>query len=118
MSGYLLDMQEIVKDFNGVKALDGISLKVRPGRSRRPVRREWRRQVRLDEKCSRRSIRTAPGKDKSTGKARRLKRPRSGKPRRPVSSSSIKELMLVPQLSVAENIFMGNEITLPGGLMN
>ena len=26
--------------------------------------------------------------------------------------------MLVPQLSVAENIFMGNEITLPGGLMN
>jgi ABC-type sugar transport system ATPase subunit len=28
------------------------------------------------------------------------------------------ELMLVPQLSVAENIFMGNEIKLPGGLMN
>ncbi len=23
--------------------------------------------------------------------------------------------MLVPQLSVAENIFLGNEITLPGG---
>src|SRR6201999_1693254 len=28
------------------------------------------------------------------------------------------ELMLVPQLSVAENIFLGNEITLPGGRMN
>ena len=28
------------------------------------------------------------------------------------------ELMLVPELSVAENIFLGNEITLPGGRMN
>ena len=31
MSEYLLDMRGIVKDFNGVKALDGIDLKVRPG---------------------------------------------------------------------------------------
>ena len=28
------------------------------------------------------------------------------------------ELMLVPQLSVAENIFMGRELTLPGGRMH
>jgi D-xylose transport system ATP-binding protein len=28
------------------------------------------------------------------------------------------ELMLVPELSVAENIFLGNEITLPGGRMD
>ncbi|WP_411901352.1 ATP-binding cassette domain-containing protein, partial [Salmonella enterica] len=28
------------------------------------------------------------------------------------------ELMLVPELSVAENIYLGNEITLPGGRMN
>jgi D-xylose transport system ATP-binding protein len=26
--------------------------------------------------------------------------------------------MLVPELSVTENIFLGNEITLPGGRMN
>ncbi|MCZ7024321.1 D-xylose ABC transporter ATP-binding protein, partial [Salmonella enterica subsp. enterica] len=28
------------------------------------------------------------------------------------------ELTLVPDLSVAENIFMGHELTLPGGRMN
>lgn len=31
MSEYLLEMRNIGKDFNGVKALDGIYLKVRAG---------------------------------------------------------------------------------------
>ncbi len=31
MSEYLLDMRGIVKDFSGVKALNGIDLKVKPG---------------------------------------------------------------------------------------
>ncbi len=31
MSDYLLEMRSIVKDFGGVKALDGIDLAIRPG---------------------------------------------------------------------------------------
>lgn len=117
MSDYLLDMRDIVKEFSGVKALDGISLKVRPGEivglcgengagkstlmkvlSAVYPHGTWEGQIFWE------------GKEL---KARSI---------RETEEAGIviihQELMLVPQLSVAENIFMGNEIKLPGGLMN
>ena len=117
MSEYLLEMQGIAKDFNGVKALDGIDLKVRPGE--------------IVGLCG----------ENGAGKSTLMKVLSAVYPHgtwqgrifwegRELKAASIseteaagiviihQELMLVPQLSVAENIFMGNEITLPGGLMN
>ena len=117
MSEYLLDMRGIVKDFNGVKALDGINLKVRPGE--------------VVGLCG----------ENGAGKSTLMKVLSAVYPYgnwqgqifwegKELKAASIREtehagiviihqeLMLVPQLSVAENIFMGNEITLPGGLMN
>ena len=117
MSDYLLDMRGIVKDFNGVKALDGIDLKVRAGE--------------IVGLCG----------ENGAGKSTLMKVLSAVYPHgtwqgqifwegtelkaetiRETEEAGIviihQELMLVPQLSVAENIFMGNEITLPGGLMN
>lgn len=117
MSEYLLDMRGIVKDFNGVKALDGIDLKVRPGE--------------VVGLCG----------ENGAGKSTLMKVLSAVYPYgtwsgqifwegKELKASSIREtenagiviihqeLMLVPQLSVAENIFMGNEITRAGGLMN
>jgi len=117
MSDYLLDMRGIVKDFNGVKALDGIDLKVRAGE--------------IVGLCG----------ENGAGKSTLMKVLSAVYPHgtwqgqifwegtelkaetiRQTEEAGIviihQELMLVPQLSVAENIFMGNEITLPGGLMN
>lgn len=117
MSDYLLEMQGIVKDFGGVRALDGIDIKVKAG------------------ECL--GLCGENGAGKST-----LMKVLSGVyPRgswqgeilwqgQPLQSQSVRdteaagiiiihqELMLVQELSVAENIFMGHEITLPGGRMN
>lgn len=117
MSDYLLQMNGIVKTFGGVKALNGIDIKVRPGEC-----------VGL---CG----------ENGAGKSTLMKilsavYPHGtwdgeifwdGQPLRAQSISETEaagiviihqELTLVPDLSVAENIFMGHELTLPGGRMN
>jgi len=117
MTQPLLTMRGIVKAFSGVKALDGIDLTVAPGEC-----------VGL---CG----------ENGAGKSTLMKVLSGVYPHgtwdgeitwegKPLKAASIRdteragiiiihqELMLVPELSVAENIFLGNEITLPGGRMN
>src|SRR5471030_2026855 len=117
MSDYLLEMKGIAKQFGAVRALDGIALKVRAGEC-----------VGL---CG----------ENGAGKSTLMKVLSGVYPHgswegeilwdgQPLKAQSIRdteaagiviihqELMLVPELSVAENIFLGNEITLPGGRMN
>ncbi|NWA29709.1 D-xylose ABC transporter ATP-binding protein [Pseudomonas gingeri] len=117
MSDYLLQMNGIVKTFGGVKALNGIDIKVKPGEC-----------VGL---CG----------ENGAGKSTLMKILSAVYPHgtwdgeilwdgQPLTAQSIseteaagiviihQELTLVPDLSVAENIFMGHELTLPGGRMN
>uniref|UniRef100_UPI0012AEB7F1 ATP-binding cassette domain-containing protein n=1 Tax=Burkholderia cenocepacia TaxID=95486 RepID=UPI0012AEB7F1 len=117
MTEPLLTMRGIVKAFDGVKALDGIDLTVRPG------------------ECV--GLCGENGAGKSTlmkvlsgvyphgtwdGEIRWEGAPLAASGVRDTERAGIviihQELMLVPELSVAENIFLGNEITLPGGRMN
>jgi len=117
MSGYLLEMKGIAKRFDGVPALDGIDLAIRPGEC-----------VGL---CG----------ENGAGKSTLMKvlsavyphgswdgeivwdgRPLRARSVRETAEAGIiiihQELMLVPELTVAENIFLGNEITLPGGRLD
>jgi len=113
----LLEMRGIVKSFAGVRALDGIDLRVAPGEcvglcgengaGKSTLMKilsgvypygDWQGEILLEGK------------------------PLHAQSIRDTEAAGIviihQELMLVPQLSVAENIFLGNEITLPGGRMN
>jgi D-xylose transport system ATP-binding protein len=117
MSNNLLEMRGIVKRFGGVAALDGIDLAIRPGEC-----------IGL---CG----------ENGAGKSTLMKVLSAVYPHgtwdgeilwegKPLEARSIRdteaagliiihqELMLVPELSVTENIFLGNEITLPGGRMD
>ena len=117
MSEYLLEMRGITKSFSGVKALDGIDLRVRPGEC-----------VGL---CG----------ENGAGKSTMMKvlsavypygtwggtilwdgqELRCGTIRESEDAGIViihQELMLIPQLSVAENIFLGREPRSFGGLID
>ncbi|ASU39727.1 D-xylose ABC transporter ATP-binding protein [Herbaspirillum sp. meg3] len=117
MSEYLLEMKDIVKTFGGVRALNGIDIKIKAGEC-----------VGL---CG----------ENGAGKSTLMKILSGVYPHgtwdgeilwdgKPLVAHSVRdteaagiviihqELMLVPELSVAENIFMGHELTLRGGRMN
>ena len=117
MSDYLLDMRGIVKDFNGVKALDGIDLKVRAGEIVGLCGENGAGKSTLMKVLSAVYPHgTWQGQIFWEGKELKAETIRETEEAGIVIIHQ--ELMLVPQLSVAENIFMGNELTLPGGLMN
>ncbi len=117
MSGFLLEMRGIVKEFSGVRALDGIDLAVRP------------------DEC------VGLCNENGAGKSTMMKVLSAVYPYgswngrilwdgQELRASSIREteaagiviihqeLMLVPQLSVAENIFLGHEPLTRTGLID
>jgi D-xylose transport system ATP-binding protein len=117
MSEYILEMKGITKDFFGVKAIDGLDLAVKPGEC-----------VGL---CG----------ENGAGKSTLMKVLSAVYPHgtwqgtimwegKELKAASIREtedagiviihqeLMMIPRLSVAENIFLGREPLLPGGFID
>jgi D-xylose transport system ATP-binding protein len=117
MSGYLLEMKDIAKRFDGVPALDGIDLAIRPGECIGLCGENGAGKSTLMKVLSAVYPHgTWDGEILLEGKPLRARSVRE------TEEAGIiiihQELMLVPELSVAENIFLGNEITLPGGRLN
>jgi D-xylose transport system ATP-binding protein len=117
MSEYLLEMKGIVKAFSGVKALDGIDLQVHPGECVGLCGENGAGKSTLMKVLSGvYPFGTWEGRILWDGQELRARDIRETEALGIVIIHQ--ELMLVPHLSVAENIFLGNEITGPGGLLN
>ncbi|GAB7525891.1 D-xylose ABC transporter ATP-binding protein [Paraburkholderia sp. 2C] len=117
MAPALLELRGIAKSFAGVRALDGIDLCVAPGECVGLCGENGAGKSTLMKIVSG----VYPYGDWS-GEMLWEGKPLHAQNIRDTERAGIviihQELMLVPQLSVAENIFLGNEITLPGGRMN
>jgi D-xylose transport system ATP-binding protein len=117
MSAYLLEMKGIAKRFDGVPALDGIDLAIRPGECIGLCGENGAGKSTLMKVLS--AVYPHGSWD---GEILFDGEPLRARSVRETEDAGIiiihQELMLVPELSVAENIFLGNEITLPGGRLN
>ena len=117
MSDYLLEMKNIAKQFGGVYALNGIELQIKAGECIGLCGENGAGKSTLMKVLSAVYPHgTWDGQIIWQGnelKARSI---------RDTEAAGIiiihQELMLVPELSVTENLFLGNEITLPGGRMD
>ncbi|MTV36806.1 D-xylose ABC transporter ATP-binding protein [Duganella radicis] len=117
MAEYLLEMRNIVKEFGGVRALNGIDIKLKAGECAGLCGENGAGKSTLMKVLSAVYPHgTWDGEILWDGK------PLQAQSIRETEAAGIviihQELMLVPELSVAENIFLGNEITLPGGRMD
>ena len=117
MSGYLLEMKGIAKRFDGVPALDGIDLAIRPGECVGLCGENGAGKSTLMKVLS--AVYPHGSWD---GEILWDGQPLRARSVRETEEAGIiiihQELMLVPELSVAENIFLGNELTLPGGRLD
>jgi len=117
MSDYLLEMRGIVKQFNGVRALDGIDLKIKPGECIGLCGENGAGKSTLMKILS-----AVYPHDTWEGEILWQGQSLRASSIRETEAAGIviihQELMLVPELSVTENLFLGNELTLPGGRMN
>jgi len=117
MSGYLLEMKGIAKRFDGVPALDGIDLAIGPGECVGLCGENGAGKSTLMKVLS--AVYPHGSWD---GEILWDGQPLRARSVRETEEAGIiiihQELMLVPELSVAENIFLGNEITLPGGRLD
>ncbi|MDO6387671.1 MULTISPECIES: xylose ABC transporter ATP-binding protein [unclassified Uliginosibacterium] len=110
MAEYLLEMRGIVKDFSGVKALNGIDLAVRAGECVGLCGENGAGKSTLMKVLS-----AVYPHGSWTGQILWNGRELKARGIRETEEAGIviihQELMLVPHLSVTENIFLGNEIT-------
>jgi len=117
MSDYLLEMKGIVKQFNGVRALDGIDLQIKPGECIGLCGENGAGKSTLMKILS-----AVYPHDSWEGEILWQGQPLRASSIRETEAAGIviihQELMLVPELTVTENLFLGNELTLPGGRMN
>jgi D-xylose transport system ATP-binding protein len=117
MSPYLLQMKGIAKRFDGVPALDGIDLAIRPGECIGLCGENGAGKSTLMKVLS--AVYPHGSWD---GEILLDGQPLRARSVRETEAAGIviihQELMLVPELSVAENIFLGNEPTLPGGRLD
>ena len=117
MSGYLLEMKGIAKRFDGVPALDGIDLAIRPGECIGLCGENGAGKSTLMKVLS--AVYPHGSWDGEILLDGKLLRARSVRETEQAGIVIIhQELMLVPELSVAENIFLGNELVVPGGRLN
>jgi len=117
MPGYLLEMKGIAKRFDGVPALDGIDLAIRPGECVGLCGENGAGKSTLMKVLS--AVYPHGSWDGEIVWDGQSLRARSVRETEAAGIIIIhQELMLVPELSVAENIFLGNEITLPGGRLD
>lgn len=117
MSGYLLEMKGIAKRFGGVAALDGIDLAVRPGECIGLCGENGAGKSTLMKVLS--AVYPHGSWDGEIVWDGQPLRARSVRETEDAGIVIIhQELMLVPELTVAENIFLGNEITLSGGRLD
>jgi D-xylose transport system ATP-binding protein len=116
-SSHLFEMRGIVKTFGGVRALDGIDLQVRAGECVGLCGENGAGKSTLMKVLSGVYPHgTWEGEILWQGQPLRARSVRDSE--RAGIVIIHQELMLVPQLSVAENIFLGHEITRPGGRMD
>ncbi|MDL2353796.1 MAG: D-xylose ABC transporter ATP-binding protein [Pseudomonadota bacterium] len=117
MSDYLLEMKGIVKRFDGVPALNGIDIAIRPGECIGLCGENGAGKSTLMKVLS-----AVYPHGSWEGEILWQGQPLEARSIRDTEAAGIiiihQELMLVPELSVTENLFLGNELTLPGGRMN
>ncbi len=116
-SAYLLYMKGIVKHFDGAVALDGIDLAIRPGECIGLCGENGAGKSTLMKVLS-----AVYPHGSWTGEIWWRGRPLVASSVRDTEAAGLviihQELMLVPELSVTENIFLGNELTLAGGRLD
>jgi len=117
MTQALLTMKGIVKTFSGVKALDGIDLRVSPGECLGLCGENGAGKSTLMKVLSG-VYPHGTWEGSIVWDGAELKAASVRDTERAGIVIIHQELMLVPELSVAENIFLGNELTLPGARMN
>jgi D-xylose transport system ATP-binding protein len=110
MSDYLLEMRNITKEFNGVKAIENIHLKVRPGECVGLCGENGAGKSTLMKVLS-----AVYPHGTWTGEIFWEGQELKARDIRDTEEAGIviihQELMMVPHLSVAENIFLGSELT-------
>ncbi len=107
---HYLEMKNITKEFPGVKALNNVSFRVADGRDSLPGRRKRRRQIHPDEGVERRlSARHLCGRYSVQRGSAEILAAFSDSEKAGIAII-YQELALVPEMTVYENIFLGNEI--------
>ena len=111
----VLEMRGITKKFPGIVANDDGRLDVRQGRGARPARRERRGQVDADEH----PLRALQGGRRRDSSARQARRVHLCEGRDPAGIGMVHQhFMLIPVMTVAENIVLGNEPARDGVLLD